>query len=55
MEPSKEPEFKTLKELGATPDKLPNRAERRRKAKKGGLFKKENREQWKWLTRKVEG
>lgn len=43
-------DFKTLKDLGATPQALPNRSERRRKAKKRGLFKKENRGQWKWLT-----
>ncbi len=59
MEKPKEEEnyidFKTLKELGGTSAKLPNRAERRKKAKKHGLFKPENRGQWKWLTKSEQG
>ena len=45
------PSLKTLKELGGTSARLPNRKERRKTAKKHGLFKQENKGQWRWLTK----
>lgn len=50
-----EPTIKSLKELGATADRLPNRKERRRIAKARGMFKKDNRGSWKWLTTTTKG
>jgi hypothetical protein len=53
-EEQQEPSFKTLKELGGTSARMPNRAQRRKQAKKHGLFKKQNKGQWKWLTKGTE-